>query len=219
MDTTIGADAARLAGLQIDTLIKYRAGQLSLDHWERFVNLSPEAREDRFGDGKKSAAKSMPTEPAEKFGLLADLGILTMPADYVHVAEFAGGSFPNPTRVLKPGDQLWVRAHKQTAPGTTTSEERMEFLAKLQSYHVGTQGIVMVEGDKKRHQLPKGYWYASFDEKERLWLDAGGRHRVPEVDRDSRGRFRRSLGSFGRVWDGRGALLSFCDPALRPSDA
>lgn len=52
--TVIGADAARLAGLQIDQLSKVRAGQLSLDHLERFLNLSPEAREERFGDGKKA---------------------------------------------------------------------------------------------------------------------------------------------------------------------
>lgn len=45
----IGADAAKLAGLQIDALTKFRSGQLSLDHFERFLNLSPEAREDRFG--------------------------------------------------------------------------------------------------------------------------------------------------------------------------
>lgn len=45
----IGADAARLAGLQIDMLGKYRAGQLSLDHLDHFVNLTPEGREDRFG--------------------------------------------------------------------------------------------------------------------------------------------------------------------------
>lgn len=53
MSSIIGADAARLAGLQIDTLQKVRNGQLTLEEWERFNNLSPEARAERFGDGKK----------------------------------------------------------------------------------------------------------------------------------------------------------------------
>src|SRR3989344_5485494 len=52
----IGADAARLAGLQIDTLTKYRVGRVTLDQWERFNNLSPEAREERFGGDWKRPA-------------------------------------------------------------------------------------------------------------------------------------------------------------------
>ena len=50
MNIIIDAGSAKLAGLQIDTLSKYRAGQLTLDQWERFNNLSPDDREARFGD-------------------------------------------------------------------------------------------------------------------------------------------------------------------------
>lgn len=152
-----------------------------------------------------------------KFGLLADLGIITVPADYVLVTEFTGMNFPNPTRVLKPGDQLWVRAHKQIVRGTTTSEERLALLATLNSHLVGAQGIEIVE--PKRSQLPKGYWYSSFDEKERLPLDAGRRRRVPGVNRRFDRGFDRDLGRFEDVWDVSVAILSFCDPALRPLDA
>lgn len=215
MDITIGADAVRLADLQIDALSKYRTGQLSLDHWERFVNLSPEAREERFGDGKRPAS-ARTIELVVKFGLLADLGIITVPTDYKLVTEFVGGSFPNPTRVLKPGNRLWVRAHKQIVDGVTTSEERMAFLKTLNSHLVGVQGIELVE--PKRRQLPKSYWYASFDEKERLWFDAGRYHRVPGVLRYFSYGFSRGLGRFERPWRGGSAVLSFCDPALRPLD-
>ena len=168
-----------------------------------------------FLGGLNPPMPKSPTEPAkpiEKFGLLADLGIIEVPADYVHQAEFAGGRFPNPSWALKPGVKLWVRAHKQVVSGTTTSEERMKFLAGLGSHHVGAQGVRLVREDKKAWcQVPKGYWYASFDEKERLWLDAERSRRVPGVGVRSDGGGYFSLGSFERPWNDRRAFLSFCD--------
>jgi hypothetical protein len=82
MSKIIDAGAAKLAGLQIDSLQKYRDGQLTLGQWERFNNLSSEAREERFGDWKRSV--SVTEKPTPKFTLLADLGIITVPADYDH---------------------------------------------------------------------------------------------------------------------------------------
>jgi hypothetical protein len=152
--STIDADAARLAGLQIDALSKFRDGQLSLDHLERFLNLSPEARKERFGDGKKPKA---PAGPTKKFALLVDLGIIVEPDDYNHAMALAkfleknrkkfygvdknitDANFSNPSRVLKPGDRLWVRAFKQIVGETTTSEERMTFLAAQKAIHTGAQ--------------------------------------------------------------------------------
>jgi hypothetical protein len=116
MNTIIDAGSAKLAGLQIDTLSKYRAGQLTLDQWERFNNLSPDDREARFGDWKK-LEPTTPAEPTEKFALLVDLGIITVPDDYVHDKrlttfgkqnrkkfyyyndEINDKNFPNPTRL------------------------------------------------------------------------------------------------------------------------
>lgn len=227
MNTIIDAGSAKLAGLQIDTLSKYRAGQLTLDQWERFNNLSPDDREARFGDWKKPEPTA-PAEPAEKFALLVDLGIITVPDDYVHDKrlttfgkqnrkkfyyyndEITDKNFPNPTRVLKPGDKLRVRAFKQVVGGTTTSEERMAFLATQKAIHTGAQGASLVF-DQKRDKLPKGKWYASFDEKDRLWADAGGNHRVPDVYCDSDGDFRFYLGYFENVWNDGRAFLCFCD--------
>ncbi len=227
MNTIIDADAAKLAGLQIDTLQKVRSGQITLGQWERFNNLSTDDREARFGDWKKPEPTA-PAEPTEKFALLADLGIITVPDDYVHEEwlttfgkqnrkkfysyndEITNKNFPNPTRVLKPGDKLRVRAFKQVVDGTTTSEERMAFLATQKAVHTGAQGASLVF-DQKRDQLPKGKWYASFDEKDRLWADAGGCHGVPGVHCSSVGGFGFDLGDFGDVWSGGVAFLCFCD--------
>ncbi|MEK7228112.1 MAG: hypothetical protein AAB681_02010, partial [Patescibacteria group bacterium] len=150
----------------------------------------------------------------EKFALLADLGTITVPDDYVHGKELGSlnqkdfyyfntnatdKNFPNPSRILKPGDKLRVRAFKQVSPGSTTSVERMEFLAKQKAVHTGAQGASLVY-KQKRNELPKGYWYCSFDEKDRLWKDAVGYHRVPYVRADTDGDFEFSLGNFGHDW-------------------
>lgn len=227
MSATIDADAAKLAGLQIDTLQKVRSGQITLDQWERFNNLSPGDREARFGDVKKPKPVS-PVEPTEKFALSVDLGIITVPADYDHVTRLASfdtenrtkfyyyndaitdPNFSNPSRILKPGDKLRVRAFKQIVPGTTTSEERMAFLATQKAVHTGAQGASLVF-EQKRGQLPKGFWYASFDGKDRLWRCADGYHRVPNVNADSDGDFDFCLDGFEGAWYGDDVFLCFCD--------
>lgn len=220
MKTIIGTDAAKLAGLQIDTLQKVRRGHITLDQWERFNNLSTDDREARFGDWKKP-------EFTKKFALLVDLGIITVPDDYVHEKwltifgkqnrkkfyyynnNITDKNFPNPTRILKPGDKLRVRAFRQVVDGTTTSEERMAFLATQKAIHTGAQGASLVF-DQKRDQLPKGKWYASFDEPDRLWC-AGGYHKVPGVSADLDGDFGFYFGDFEDVWDDVNAFLCFCD--------
>lgn len=229
MNTIIDADtvAIKLASLQIDTLSKYRAGQITLDQWERFNNLSTDDREARFGDWKKPEPTA-PAEPTEKFALLVNLGIITVPDDYVHEKrlktfvkknlkkfyyyneDITDKNFPNPTRVLKPGDKLRVCAFKQVVGGTTTSEERMAFLATQKAVHTGVQGASLVF-EQKRDQLPKGKWYSSFDEKDRLWKDTDGFHRVPSVSCYSDGGFGFNLGCFGDAWHGGSAFLCFCD--------
>jgi hypothetical protein len=161
----------------------------------------------------------------EKFALLADLGIITVPDDYVHGKELGSldqkdfyyfntdikdKNFPNPSRILKPGDKFWVRAFKQTSFGNTTSVERMEFLAKQNAIHTGAQGASLVY-KQKRSVLPKDYWYCSFDEKERLWKDADGDHGVPSVYAHSDGDFRFPLGRFEGVWGSDIAVLCVCD--------
>lgn len=221
MNTIIGADAAKLAGLQIDILQKVRSGQITLGQWERFNNLSADDREARFGGWKKS-------ELTEKFADFVDLGIITVPEDYVHEKrlttfgeqnrkkfyyyndEITDKNFPNPTRVLKSGDKLRVRAFKQVVSGTTTSEERMAFMATQRAIHTGTQGASLVF-EQKRDQLPKDKWYVSFDEPDRLWKDADGSHRVPYVSCYSDGGFRFRLGFFEDVWFDDYAFLCFCD--------
>lgn len=180
------------------------------------------------------AAPTSPVSP-EKFALLVDLGIFTVPDDFIPekcLAEFHKKNckkfygynkditdlhFSNPTRILKPGDKLRVKAFKQIVSGITTSEERMAFLATQKAVHLGAQGVTMVF-DQKKDQLIKGYWYCSFDEKDRLWKDSGGSHRVPYLCAHSDGDFNFRLGYFEHGWDDSHAILCFCDEELGSSE-
>ncbi len=181
---------------------------------------------------KAKAVEAKPeAKPAEKFGLLLDLGVITVPDDFVHSTHLATFSknnkkkfyyyndditdknFNKATVQLVPGRKLRVKAFQQTVSGNTTSEERMAFLKTQNNIFTGAVGAALVF-EQKRDLLPKGKWYCSFDEKEALWKDSVGYHRVPDVRARSGGAFDFDLGYFGRDWVAGFVLLCFCDEEL-----
>lgn len=236
MKNIIGIDAAKLAGLEIDLLQKMRKGHITAAHLQWFSALTKGERDALVVVGKPALKAVSPVEPIAKFALLAELGIFTVPEDYVHGGrldsfklkyqndevksfyyyneDITDANFPNPSRILKPGDKLRVRAYKQIVPGTTTSKERMDFLATQNTtVYPGAQGASLV-WEQMRAKMPKGFWYAAFDEEEHLWKDTHGHRRVPSVFCGSAGDFCFSLGSFELVWYGYDAFFGFCDESL-----
>lgn len=167
--------------------------------------------------------------PPKKYGLLVDFGILTVPEGYDPAAhlelfqknhrielqgyncEINDVNFSNPSRILSPGDRLWVRGHKQVVPGTTTPDECLAFLAGLNSHYTGAQGAILVY-EQKRDQLPRGFRYLSLDEKNRLWKDAISSRRVPEIDVGWHGEYCIYLSYFEEMCSTNAVILSFCDP-------
>ncbi len=162
-----------------------------------------------------------------KFSLLVDLGTIVVPDDYIEGKEFASlnqkdfyyfnenltdENFSNLKRVLKSGDKFRVKVFKQNVSGSTTSQERLDFLESQNAVLLGAQGASLIY-KQKRYELPKGYWYASFDKKDNLWKGSDGYHRVPGVDARSVGDFGFNLGSFEDGWDDDDVLLCFCDEA------
>lgn len=172
---------------------------------------------------------------SSKFALLAHLGVIIVPGDYDHATELdkfvhdirrrfygindlvvddvSDGNFPNPTRILKPGDEFLVLVFVQVVAGTTTSEERMAFCRQQPgNFFAGAQGLSLVF-QQKRRQLPKGRVYISFDERERLYQDTKDHYRVPVLDAsDVSGCFDFDLGCFDNAWSGDCfAFLCFCD--------
>jgi hypothetical protein len=168
-----------------------------------------------------------PSKPAEKFELLVDLGIITVPDDYNHATWLStfkerhqGGTkktfcyysdaitdenFGNLSRILKPGDELHVRVFQQIIPGTTTSKERMAFLAMQGAIYTGAQGASLVF-EEMCYQLPKGKWYGSYDEPDRLCKGS-----VPGVIARTDGDFGFHLANSAPGWDEVGALLCFTE--------
>jgi hypothetical protein len=161
-----------------------------------------------------------------QFDLLIDLGTITAPDNYIHETRLTtfreqnrqkfyhydrgitDANFPNPSRILKPGDELRVRAFKQVFGGTTTSEERMAFLATQKAIFTGVQGLSLVF-DQKRDQLRKDRWYASFDERDCLFLDNDGWPMVPSMSCPYGYDFALCLKRFGHVWYSVETFLCF----------
>lgn len=158
-----------------------------------------------------------------KFALLADLGVVTVPEEH-RLTSFrrknrslfwhcdpaiTDDNFRSPTCILKPGDRLQVQAFKQVGLVATTVEERLEFCRRQQgNVFVGAQGIPLVF-EQKCDRLPKGFWYAFLDTRERLWKDTGGCHGVPNLVVLRRGIFDLDLTCFERGLDEGDAFIVF----------
>ena len=219
----------------MDTPFVIRAYNLGLKAVPNFTALSEEQiiyYEDNLRELQLAILRGFVLPgPTEKFALLVDLGIITVPdgdpatwldpfrakyqndeikSFYYYNNGITDVNFPNPSRILKSGDRLWVCAFHQVAPGTTTSKERLAFLKTQNAVFTGAQGAALV-WEQKRYLLPRGKWYTSFDERERLWKDADGSHRVPYLNADSDGDFHFNLGNFESAWSGNRAFLCFRD--------
>ncbi|MDP3962858.1 MAG: hypothetical protein Q8Q03_03265 [bacterium] len=223
--STIDADAARLAGLQIDTLTKLRGGSITLEQWEWFNLLSTEDRS-RVFDYWKGLKPLSPAVPKEKFFFVKTVKVI-IPKDYDHStrltsfheknrkkfygynSDITDENFAKVSHQLIPGKTYDVKIFGITSGEVVSSEECLIKYQAEKAYYVGAQGSSIIF-EQKREELPKGKWYASFDEKDRLPF-AGGYHRVPLVGARSDGGFDFDLGYFEDAWLGRHCLLCFCD--------
>ena len=161
-----------------------------------------------------------------KFELLKELGTIKVPAGYEHRnhlsvfrkkyrrrfwyydKDIIDRNFMFPSRVLRPGDELRVIAFQQIVPVTTSSQERVAFLATEKSVFPGAQGISLVFEQMKDH-LPKGMWYSSFDEGPWVRGDTA-RYGVPCLAALAAGSFDFDLGAYNREWEEGHAFLCYC---------
>ena len=208
MKNIIGADAAKLAGLQIDTLQKIRNGQITLEHLEWFNKLNKAERDKFMGIVVDDVAD-------HRFSLLTTFRF-TVPEDYDHSTQLASFAKKNREKFNFYNDNItdanFARATNKLVPGKTyeakifgitnrvTSEDCLAFLKTQSAILVGVQGLSVV-WQQAKEQFPKGKWVVAFDEKNALWQDAGGVRRVPRVARGLDGAWFFGLGSFEYVWD------------------
>ena len=168
----------------------------------------------------------VPATPCEKFYFVKEIKV-TIPKDYDHSTrlnsfdkknrkKFYGyndlitdENFARVTTQLVPGKTYTVKIFGITSGEVVTSDECLTKYREEKALLVGAQGASVV-WEQQREELPKGKWYASFDEKGNLPV-AGGYHRVPYVFAHSYGDFYFDLGGFEVDWDDVDYLLCFCD--------
>jgi len=214
-NTSIGAEAAKLAGLHMDCNQRIKKGQISLPEYECFLNLRQEQRQRVLAPFMKDPR----FELANAFNIVVPKGYdhAMRLTDFTkaHGSEFnyynsdiTDEHFSQATIKLVPGRKFKVKAFHITK--TVTSEDCLSFLHKQKAVLIGAQGASLVY-ELAKNKLSKDRWSVSFDEKDALWVDSGGGHRVPYVGRYPDDAFDFDLGHFEDDWTGAYCLLCFCD--------
>lgn len=212
---SIGAEAAKLAGLQMDCNSKIKNCSLGLDEFECFLNLTPEQRQQALSnfmkDPRFKLANAFNIEVPKGYDQATRLAIFKAAHEkefYYYNSDITDKNFDKATVKLMPGRKFKVKIFQITE--TVNSEDCLKFLKTQKAVLTGAQGASLVY-ELAKSKLPKGHWYVSFDEKDALWVDSDGSHLVPYVHRDSDGDFGFYLGDFGNGWDSGRCLLVFCD--------
>lgn len=102
------------------------------------------------------------TRSMQKFAVLVDLGIVTVPRNYVSATHFgnfcknyswwfdrwdkriADKKSHSPLRVMNPGEKFHVRVFHQVLQGSSTDQERTTFLATQKAVHTGVWGLALI---------------------------------------------------------------------------
>ena len=129
---------------------------------------------------------------------------------YSYNDDITDKNFSQVSTVLKSCQKMLVKVFEIKSGEVVNSQSCVGFLKTNNALFTGAQGASLV-WEQKREELPKGKWYASFDEKDKLWKDADGYHRVPSVDAYGDGGFGFDLGYVESDWLDDSCLLCFCD--------
>ena len=199
----------------------------------RNLNFNKDEGQEIIGDGGslqlavKPILKKMAISEKRIGAPLAEFD-LTVPSDYDHEKQIdqsgkkarkekttyyynnalTSKNFAKATNKLEPSKTYSVKIFPILS--AISSEDCLAFLRKQRAILVGAQGMMLVY-DLHKDQFPKGKWSVSFDEKEALWTDAGGRLRVPFVCAYADGDFSFDLDSFVGAWGADYCLVCFCD--------
>lgn len=117
-------------------------------------------------------------------------------------------NYAKATTKLEPGRKLKVKVFH--IKERVTSEDCLAFLRSQEAILVGAQGATLA-WEQKKEELPVNRSSVSFDEKNALWKDVDGLHRVPFVNPGSGGDFEFGLDRFEDRWSDADYLLCFCD--------
>ena len=186
MYSIIGADSAKLAGLQIDLLQKLRQGQITMGQLEWFNNLPKDIREDILAGRKLIMEPPKPPEPKGSLEWIHSLGFLKIPDDYVHEtrldsfcatrrehcrsmwtgSDLSSQKNKKASVQLKPGQAFLVDAYMWFGPQTTL-EPFIELLRGMRSFFLGAHGASLVL-ELMNEEMIRDRSYCSLDEPECL---------------------------------------------------
>jgi len=221
MGENIGADAAKLAGLLADLMHKIRARKITLQNLEWFNMLSEAERHQLSGNSIED----------DRFHLIKTCEFMVS-ADFNHDAclrdfqkkfkkefyhfnpEITDNHFGNVSARLVPGQKLEARFYQiKQIKERVSSNECLAFLMAVPKIILpGAQGLAELwKHIKDKEILPRGRWCLSFDEKDKLWQDADGYHRVPGIYRISAGDWYFGLDYFENDWGSDYCLVCFRD--------
>ncbi len=162
----------------------------------------------------------------DKFFFMKEFTLI-IPTDYVHTSRLDTFKKAHQKEFYHYNDNITDKnfkkvSHHLVSAGKTykvkvfgiksrvTSGECLAVYRANKAYFAGAQGASAVY-EYAKNQLIKGKRHLFFDEKDNLWVDAHGYHRVPNVDAYSDGDFPFPLGFFEDVWDAYDVLLVLCD--------
>jgi hypothetical protein len=199
MTQFIDADAATLAGLQIDQLQKIRQNQITLEHLRWFLGLTKDAR-DAYVTGKPASMHAPTAALASKFRMLTDLGIVTVSRYRYELnldvfrqetasrfsryhPDITEDNFRSASVCLAPGQKFNVRTFEVI--GEATANQCLAFLKSQGAVLLGAHGIPLVFC-QKLIELPPAHRYASLDEKTALWKNRG-KVFIPTLTKEAHG--------------------------------
>jgi hypothetical protein len=168
MTTIIGADAAKLAGLQVDTLQKVRSGQITLEQWEWFNLLTKEARDALSGNGAAPAITKKP-KPQQSQSILRLISgeetLVLDPTDGKETISEAGDVF---TGYIDPDFKSWG-ADEPSGPTPETPVQVHEMVQDA----TFAQMFASLGVDKERLCVTQAQ-IKQFCQKHRTWLRTDG---------------------------------------------
>lgn len=215
MDNLIGAEAAKLAGLQIDLLKKYRAGHITPEHLEWFNNLRKEERDQLVGEGlPHKHFELIKMFPIEVPGWYRHEGYLERFREQ-HRAEFfrydneiTDENFLRTTAVLMAGGRFFVKMFQPKR--AVTAETCLAFLKTQKAVLAGARGVPLVY-EVAKERFPLYRQFISFDEKDMLWVGPKGESVLPILSHYQTDLYFH-LQPFGSNLSINFILLCFCGP-------
>lgn len=190
--------------------------------------------QDKFEAIIREIAKS---DSGDKRFTLVSSFEMTVPDNYDHdtqLANFASFAEKKSEKFYYFNDSIndanYAKASNRLVPGGTygvkifqittrvTSTDCLAFLKSQKAILVGAQGISLAR-QKAKEKFSIGRWTVSFDEKDALWEDSDGLHRVPCINRSSDGDWTFHLGYFEHDWDDDYCLFCLCDLSAEQADS